>query len=213
MTLTLHLHPLSSFCWKVLIALYEADIPFEPVTVDLMDPQKRADYLKLSPFGKIPTLVDGDQVINETSIQIEYLTLKFPKAASLLPKDPHEALKVRARDRFFDLYLNAPLGRVAFDRMRPEDKRDPVGIAMVMNDLRTAIGIVEKDMAARTWAAGEAFTMADCAAAPALFYVDRLAPYSPGYPNVARYLDRLQKRPSVARAIGEAGPYLHMVPY
>jgi glutathione S-transferase len=213
MTLKLYSHPLSSFCWKVLIALYEADIPFEPVMVDLMDPQKRADYLKLSPFAKIPTLVDGDRVVNETSIQIEYLALKYPKAAGLLPEDRHEALKVRALDRFFDLYLNAPLGRIAFDRMRPEAERDKAGIAQIMRDLRTAVSIVEKDMAARTWAAGDAFTLADCAAAPALFYVGKLVPYAPDFPNTARYLDRLQKRPSVARAIREAGPYLHMVPY
>jgi glutathione S-transferase len=84
---------------------------------------------------------------------------------------------------------------------------------MVMNDLKTAVGIVEKDMATRTWAAGETFTMADCAAAPALFYADKLVPYASGYPNVARYLERLKKRPSVARAIHEAEPYFHMVPY
>jgi glutathione S-transferase len=213
MTLKLYSHPLSSFCWKVLIALYEADVPFEPAMVDLMDPKKRAEYLKLSPFAKIPTLVDGDRVVNETSIQIEYLTLKFPKAAGLLPEDRHEALKVRALDRFFDLYLNAPLGRVAFDRMRPADQRDAIGIAQIMSDLKTAVSIVEKDMAARSWAAGDAFSMADCAAAPALFYVNRLVPYAPDYPNTARYLERLQKRPSVARAIREAEPYFHMVPY
>jgi len=213
MTLKLYLHPLSSFCWKVLIPLYEADIPFEPVMVELMDPAKRAEYLKLSPFGKIPTLVDGERVVNETSIMIEYLAMKYPKAASLLPKDPAEALKVRALDRFFDLYIGLALGRVAGDRLRPADKRDPISIGMVMNDMKTAIGIVEKDMANRTWAAGETFTMADCAAAPALFYANKLVPYSPDYPNTARYLERLQQRPSVARAIREAEPYFHMVPY
>jgi glutathione S-transferase len=213
MTLTLYSHPLSSFCWKVLIALYEADIPFEPAMVDLMDPAKRAEYLKLSPFAKIPTLVDDGHVVNETSIQIEYLTQKYPKAAGLLPKDPTEALKVRALDRFFDLYLNAPLGRIAFDRMRPEAERDKAGIAQIMRDLRTAVSIVEQDMARRTWAAGDAFTMADCAAAPALYYVNKLVPYAPDFPNTARYLNRLLQRPSVARAIREAEPYLHMVPY
>jgi glutathione S-transferase len=211
--LKLYLHPLSSFCWKVLIPLYEAEIPFEPMMVELMDPAKRAEYLKLSPFAKIPVLVDGERVVNETSIMIEYLALKYPEAASLLPKDPAEALKVRALDRFFDLYIGLALGRVAGDRLRPEDKRDPIGIGMVMNDMRTAIGIVEKDMTDRTWAAGETFTMADCAAAPALFYANKLVPYAPDYPNVARYLERLQKRPSVARAIREAEPYFHMVPY
>lgn len=213
MTLKLHLHPLSSFCWKVLIALYEADIPFEPVMVDLMDPARRAEYLKLSPFAKIPTLVDGELVVNETSIMIEYLTLKYPGAAGLLPRDPADALKVRALDRFFDLYVGAVLGKVANDRMRPADKRDAIGVGMVMNDLRTALIIVEKDMANRTWAAGESFTMADCAAAPSLFYANKLIPYAPDYPNVARYLERLLKRPSVARAVREAEPYFHMVPY
>lgn len=213
MTLGLYLHPLSSFCWKVKIAFYESGVPFEGVSVDLMDPAKRADYLKLSPFGKIPTLVDGDRVVNETSIMIEYLAIKFPEAASLLPKDPAEALKVRALDRFFDLYLNMPLGKIAGDRLRPEGNRDPTGVEAVMNDLRTAVAIVEKDMAARIWAAGESFTMADCAAAPALYYVNKLVPYASGYPDTARYLDRLMKRPSVAQTIEEATPYFHMVPY
>jgi glutathione S-transferase len=213
MTLKLYLHPLSSFCWKVMIAFYEADITFEPVTVDLMDPEKREHFLKISPFAKIPVLTDGDRVVNETSIQIEYLTMKYSKAAGLLPKDPAEALKVRALDRFFDLYLNLPLGRIAADRLRPEAQRDPTGIGAVMKDMRTAVAIVEKDMAVKTWAAGETFTMADCAAAPALFYVNKLVPYASGYPNTARYLDRLQKRPSVARAIAGAEPYFHMVPY
>lgn len=209
----LHLHPLSSFCWKVMIAFYESGIPFEPVTVDLMDPAKREAYLKLSPFAKIPVLADGDTIVTETSIMIEYLTLKHPEAASLLPKDPKEALKVRALDRFYDLYVNAPLGRVAGDRMRPEAQRDRIGMEQVLRDMKTAIGIVERDMATRTWAAGETFTMADCAAAPALFYADRLVPYSPNYPNTARYLERLQKRPSVARSIEGAKPFLHLVPY
>jgi glutathione S-transferase len=213
MTLKLYLHPLSSFCWKVTIAFHESGVPFEPVTVDHLDPLKRAEYLKPSPFGKIPVLVDGDRAVNETSIMIEYLTIKFPAAAKLLPKDPADALKVRALDRFFDLYLNAPLGKVAGDRMRPEAQRDPVGIEQVMRDLRTAVAIVEKDMARNTWAAGETFTLADCAAAPALYYVDRLVPYAGEFPNTARYLERLQQRPSVARAIAEAGPYLHLVPY
>lgn len=211
--LKLYMHPIASHCWKVMIALHEAGLDYEPITVDLMDPAKRAEYKKLSPFGKIPTLVDGDTVVNETSIQIEYLALTYSQAASLLPKDPNEALKIRALDRFFDLYLNLPLGKIVVDRFTPEDKRNPAAIAQVMDDLRTAVGMVERDMATRTWAAGESFTMADCAAAPALFYVDRLVPYASGYPNTARYLDRLLQRPSVARCIEGARPMLHMVPY
>lgn len=212
MTMKFYQHPLSSFCWKVSIALYEAGIPFESVMVNLGDPEVRAEYLKISPFGKLPALVDGDRVVNETSIIIEYLTLKYPAAASLMPKDPEEALKVRAIDRFYDLYMNLGLVRVAGDRLRPEDKRDPMSVAAILNDMKTALGVVERDLANRTFAAGEAFTMADCSAVPSLFYVQRLIPYQPGFPNVVRYLERLQKRPSVARAIKEAEPYFHMVP-
>jgi glutathione S-transferase len=209
----LYLHPLSSYCWKVEIAFYESGIPFEPVMVNLGNPEERTAYLKLSPFGKIPTLVDGERVVNETTIMIEYLAMKFPEAAKLVPKDPAEALKVRGLDRFYDLYLNSPLGKIAFHRLRPEADRDEISTAMLMNDMKTAIGIVEEDMATKTGAAGESFTMADCAAAPSLFYVNKLVPCAPGYPNTARYLHRLQKRPSVARAIREAEPYFHMVPY
>jgi glutathione S-transferase len=210
--LTLYSHPLSSYCWKVLIALYDSDIPFEAKMVNLGDPAERAEYLKMSPFGKIPTLKDGDRVILETSIMIEYLATKFPSAARLIPKDPEAALNVRAKDRFFDLYLNTLLGKVTTDKLRPADKRDTLGVEIAMNDMRTAVGIVERDMASSTWAAGDAFTMADCAAAPALYYVNNLIPYAKDYPNTARYLDRLLQRPSVARAIEEAKPYFHMVP-
>jgi glutathione S-transferase len=210
--LTLYSHPLSSYCWKVLIALYDSDIPFEARMVNLGDPAERAEYLKISPFGKIPTLKDGARVILETSIMIEYLATKYPKAAGLIPKDTEAALKMRAKDRFFDLYLNTLLGKVTTDKLRPADKRDGLGVEMAMNDMHTAIGIVETDMAHSTWAAGETFTMADCAAAPALFYVNNLIPYAQGYPNTARYLGRLLQRPSVARAIDEAKPYFHMVP-
>lgn len=212
MTIKFYQHPLSSFCWKVSIALYEASIPFESVMVNLGDPDVRTEYLKISPFGKLPTLVDGDRVVNETSIIIEYLAMKYPAAASLMPRDPEEALKVRAIDRFFDLYMNLGLVRVAGDRLRPEDKRDPMSVAAILNDMKTALGIVERDLASRTFAAGETFTMADCSAVPSLFYVQRLIPYQPDFPNVVRYLERLQKRPSVARAIKEAEPYFHMVP-
>jgi glutathione S-transferase len=210
--LTLYSHPLSSFCWKVLMALYEGEVPFEAKMVNLMDPAERAAYLKISPFGKIPTLVDGDRVVNETSIQIEYLAMTFPGCASLLPKDPAEALKVRALDRLFDSYVNIPVGRIAGYRMRPADSKDPMGLDAALNEIRTAIALIDREMANRTWAAGDRFTMADCAAGPALFYADRNIPFAPDYPNAARYLDRLQKRPSLARCIKDAEPYFHMVP-
>lgn len=212
MTMKFYQHPMSSFCWKVSIALHEAGIPFESVTVNLGDPEVREDYLKISPFGKLPTLVDGGRVVNETSIIIEYLTLKYPEAAGLMPKDPEEALKIRALDRFYDLYINLGLLRIAGDNLRPEDKREPISIAMVLGDMKTALGIVERDLANRTFAAGETFTMADCSALPSLFYAQRLIPYEPDFPNIVRYLERLQKRPSVARVIKDAEPYFHLLP-
>ena len=210
--LTLYAHPLSSYCWKVLIALYESSISFKSVMVNLGDPVERAEYLKLSPFGKIPAMRDGERTILETTIMIEYLAMTFAQAASLVPTAPEAGLKVRALDRFFDLYLNSQLGKVANDRLRPASQKDAIGLEAAMNDLHTAICILEADMAHGAWAAGEVFTMADCAAAPALYYVNRLIPYDQGYPNTARYLERLMKRPSVARTIKEAGPYLHLAP-
>ena len=210
--LRLYSHPLSSYCWKVLIALYESGVSFEPVMVDLGDPAARAEYLKLSPFGKIPTLRDGDREILETTIIIEYLAMTVPSAARLIPMAPEAALKVRALDRFFDLYLNSSVGKVANDALRPAGKKDPIGLEAAKNDLRTALAILEKDMAQRLWAAGESFTMADCAAAPALYYANIVIPLAQSYPNTKRYLERLIQRPSVARAIAEATPYFHMVP-
>jgi glutathione S-transferase len=210
--LTLYSHPLSSYCWKVLIALYDSGIPFEAKMVNLGDKDERAAYLKLSPFGKIPSLRDGDRIILETSIMIEYLAMTFPEAVRLIPKAPEAALKVRSLDRFFDLYLNTPMGKATTDRLRPADKRDAFGVAAAMNDMRTAVGVVEKELAHGDWEAGDAFTMADCAAAPALYYVNTMIPFAEGYPNTARYLGRLIERPSVARVITEAKPYFHMVP-
>ena len=210
--LRLYSHPLSSYCWKVLIALYESGVSFEPVMVDLGDPAARAQYLKLSPFGKIPALRDGDREILETTIIIEYLAMTVPSAARLIPMAPEAALKVRALDRFFDLYLNSSVGKVANDALRPAGKKDPIGLEVAKNDLRTALAILEKDMAQRLWAAGESFTMADCAAAPALYYANIVIPLAQSYPNTKRYLERLIQRPSVARAIAEATPYFHMVP-
>lgn len=213
MTLKLYLYPLSSFCWKVMIPLYGSGVPWEPVMVDQMDPAKRAEYLKISPFGKIPTLVDSAWVINETSIMIEYSATTYPRGASFLPKDPAKALKVRALDRFFDLYVAIVLGKVANNRLRPADRRDAIGVEILMNDFRTALSILEKDMATRTWTAGWTFTMVDCAATPALHDAQRLIPFTPGYPNVARHLERLRGPPSVARATEGAKPHFHMEPH
>jgi glutathione S-transferase len=214
MSLKLYYHPLSSYCWKALIALYEHEADFTKVMINLGDPNERAALLKLSPIGKFPVLVDEarGRTLPESSIIIEYLDRHHAGATRLLPADPDRALAVRQADRFYDLYVHTPMQKITIDRMRPEGHTDPQGIAEARAQLGVALGMIEADMASHPWAAGESFSMADCAAAPPLFYVDRMTPLRAGHPAVADYLDRLKARPSIARVIAEAEPYFHMVP-
>ncbi|MBI1685781.1 glutathione S-transferase family protein [Caulobacter hibisci] len=214
MALILHAHPLSSFCHKALVALYELDLPFEQRMVNFGDPDSAAAFRALWPVAKMPVLEDTarGQVVPESSILIEYLQLHHPAAVRLIPEDPAAALEVRARDRFFDLHVQVPMQKIVNDRIRPGDAKDPHGLAEAKAALSTALDLVERDMATRTWAAGEAFSLADCAAAPALFYTDKVMPFLPDRPNAAAYLERLKARPSYARALEEAAPYFAMFP-
>ena len=214
MSLKLYFHPLSSFCHKVLIALYENDTPFEPHTVDLSNETSRAEFLKIWPIGKFPVLRDDakDLTIPESSIIIEYLDVHYPGRTQLVPSDAEGASKVRLRDRFYDWYVHLPMQKVVGDRLRPAGSKDPYGVEDAKRQLRTALGMIEADMATKTWAMGERFSMADCAAAPPLFYVNRVMPFGDTHKNAAAYLKRLMERPSYARALKEAEPYLHMFP-
>ena len=215
MSLTLYLHPLSSFCHKALIALYENGTPFTPHNVDLSNTEQSAAFKKIWPVGKFPVLRDDStgRVIPESTSIIEYLARHFPGTSRLIPDDAKTALEVRAQDRFFDLNVHLMMQKIIGDRIRPEGSKDPYGVAYARDKLQTALAIVDKNMAEKTWAAGETFTMADCAAAPTLFYTDMVVmPLDGDFPNVAAYLERLTKRPSYARALKEAEPYLHMVP-
>jgi glutathione S-transferase len=214
MALVLYYHPLASYCWKVLIALYESGITFEREIVDLMDPDQKAEFLKLTPLGKFPVLVDGaaGKGFPEATINIEYLAMKFPEARKLMPEDKDLALRVRLSDRFYDNYVHAPMQKIVLDRIRPADKRDPYGVEMARGDLEHALSLVDRDMKDGGWATGEAFTMADCSAAPALFYADRITPLAGKHPGAARYLDRLKDRPSFARVLKEAEPYFSNFP-
>ena len=144
--------------------------------------------------------------VAESTIIIEYL------APSLIPDDPDRAWQTRLRDRFFDNYVHTPMQQIVGDRLRPADKRDPYGVDQAKNNLRKAYGLIAREMSGEPWAMGDEFTLADCAAAPALFYADMMVPIGPDYPGVAAYLERLRKRPSYARVLEEAAPYLHMVP-
>jgi glutathione S-transferase len=214
MSLELYFHPLSSFCQKTLIALYENDTPFERHIVDLADETSSAEFRKIWPIGKFPVLRDKakDRTVPESSIIIEYLAQHYPGKTQLVPADLDLARQIRLRDRFFDLYVNVPMQKIVTDRLRPEGKHDAHGVEEAKRLLQTAIGMTDQDMATKTWAMGNAFSMADCAAAPALFYADKVMPLGDTHKNAARYLGRLTERPSFARVIKEAQPYFALFP-
>jgi glutathione S-transferase len=214
MSLKLYFHPLASFCWKALIALYENDTPFEPHIVDLGNETSRADFKKIWPIAKFPVLRDDvrDVTIPESTIIIEYLSQHYPGRSELVPKDADLALQTRLRDRFYDLYVHEPMQKMVGDRLHPPGKDDPHGVEQAKGLLETAYGMIDREMATKTWAAGDAFTMADCAAAPALFYANKVLPFGEIYRNVTRYFDRLTERPSFARTVNEAQPYFALFP-
>lgn len=214
MSLRLLFHPLSSFCQKALIALYENDTPFAPQMVDLMSEEGRAEYLKLWPIGKMPVLRDEarDRTIPETSIIIEYLQRFYPGRTVFVPDDVEQGLQVRLRDRFFDLYVNDPMQKIVGDKLRAAGQNDPTGVAQAKSLLDVSYGLLDKEMASKTWACGDAFSLADCAAAPALFYAEKVLPFRDRHPRLAAYFDRLLQRPSYARALREAEPYMRLFP-
>jgi glutathione S-transferase len=214
MSLTLHFHPLASFCWKALIALYENDVPFTPKLVDLGNPAERAALLNLWPIGKFPVLQDDarGEIVPESSIVIEYLDRHYPGRTRLIPADADKALQTRLRDRFYDLYVHLPMQKIMLDRLRPDGKKDPYGVEEARTQLRTSYGVIERQMAGGAWAMGNDFSLADCAAAPSLFYGSMALPFGYGETNLAAYLERLKARPSFARVLKEAEPYFNMVP-
>ena len=215
MTLTLYLHPLASYCHKVLIALYENGVPFEARTVDFAEEEARAALLGLWPLGKIPLLrdADADRIVPESSIIIEYVDQNYPGDSPLLPEDDAARLDARLWDRIFDYHVQSPMQSIVADRIRPPDRRDPTAAAEARAALATAYGLIERRMAGREWAAGDAFSIADCAAAPALFYAGIIEPFPPGHPHLAAYFERLVARRSVRRVLAEAEPYFHMFPF
>ncbi|MDB4955722.1 MAG: hypothetical protein JWO36_3291 [Myxococcales bacterium] len=213
MTLTLHFHPLSSFCMKVLVALYETGAPFERKIVNLANEAERAAFAKLWPFAKFPVLQDHgrDLTIPESTIIIEYLALHHPGATQLVPADPDLARQTRLRDRVFDLHVNGPMQKIVTDKLRPAAHHDPFGVDHAKEQLQIAYAMLERELGDNTWAMGNVFTMADCAAAPALFYANQILPFGERR-NLTRYLGRLVERPSFARVLAEAQPYFAMFP-
>jgi glutathione S-transferase len=208
------MHPLSSYCWKTLVALYETGVPFEREIVNLGDPEERAAFVRMNPLGKFPVLVDEEagKAFPESSIIIEYLATKYPEAARLMPADRDLALRVRLSDRFYDLYIHNRMQQIVADRIRPPEQKDPAGVERSHAELEIALALVDRDMASGGWATGLTFTMADCAAAPALYYANQVAPFLDRHPGASRFLEKLVARPSFARVLEEAQPYFDMFP-
>ena len=214
MALKLYFHPLASFCHKALIAFYENAIPFEPVIVDLSDEASSAAFRAVWPMAKMPVLRDEarDRTVAESTIVIEYLDAHYPGAIRFVPAEGDGAWQTRMWDRFFDHYVQEPMQKIVTDRLRPAGKNDAYGVEHAQAQLRQAYAVVEREMTTRTWTLGEVFTLADCAAAPALFYANTVVPFAETQTGLRAYRDRLMARPSFARVLEEAEPYFGLFP-
>lgn len=214
MSLTLHAHPLSSFCWKVLIGLYETGVPFENAMVNLGDPAGREAFYKLSPMGKMPALRDEarDETVSESSVILDYLDAHYPSAVRFVPTNPDFAWRMRFWDRFFDHYVHHAMQRIIADRLRPKEAKDGFGVDEAYAQLARACDHLEGVLAdGRVWMCGD-FGLADCAAMPALFYADKVQALTERWPNCLAYLERLKARPSVQRVLTEAEPFFQYFP-
>jgi glutathione S-transferase len=207
MSLTLYAHPFAAYCWKVLIALYENATPFTYRVVEDM-----AEIEALWPIKKFPLLRDGDATVVESSVIIEHLMHRYPGPMRLIPEGIDAALNVRFMDRFFDNYMLTPMQKLVLDRLRVQGEHDPKGVADARTMMNNAYAWLDRQVIQTAWATGDHFTMADCAAAPALFYADWVHPIGDRYPGVSAYRARLLARPSVARTIDEARPYRKLFP-
>lgn len=208
----LYAHPFASYCWKVLVALYENQTAFTYRSLGPEDPSAATELEALWPLKKFPVLVDGGRPVIESSVIIEYLTLRYPGPVRLIPVDPEAALEVRFLDRYFDNYIMTPMSKIVTNQLRPQDQRDSYGVEEARVALDTAYRWLEGLMAGRTWAAGASFSLADCAAAPALFYADWAHRIEETFPQVRSYRARLLARPSVARVVDEARPFRQFFP-
>ena len=197
-------HPFSSYTWKALIALYERGLPFTFRLLAPNEPETLAEHRRLWPIGKMPVLRDGERALFETSIIVEYLD-RFGDAPRLIPADADAALRVRLMDRVFDLHVMKPMQDIVADFLRPVESRDPYGVAKYHGQLRDIYAWLEGELDAE-WAHGD-FSLADCAAAPSLFYADWVEPNPEAHPPRRANRARLLARPSFKRAVDEARPY------
>jgi len=210
MSLTLYAHPFASYCWKPLIALYENATPFTFRMVE--DAAGWAELESLWPIRKFPLLRDGEATIAESSIIVEYLMHRYPGTARMIPVSDDDALKVRFMDRFFDNYIMNPMQSLVADRLRTESERNAKSVADARKTLDVAYAWLEEQLMPQSWTCGSAFSLADCSAAPALFYADWVHPISDRYPEVLAYRARALARPSVARVVEEARPFRKFFP-
>lgn len=207
--LTLYYHPLASFCWKALIALYENGTDFEKRVIDLADATHRAELTALWPLCKFPVLRDADRVVAESSIIVEYLDRRRPGPRALVPHDADVALDVRLWDRLFDNYVQTPMQEIVLDRLQGANG----DLRRAHATLSTAYELAEKQLASSRWIVGDEFSLADCAAAPALFYAVTLQPFPAGCRRLSDYFERLVERSSVRRTLEEAKPYFKDYPF
>ncbi|HTK00513.1 MAG TPA: glutathione S-transferase family protein [Bordetella sp.] len=212
MALQLYYHPFSSYCQKALIALYDNNIAFERNVLDGPDSPAGKRLAELWPMRRFPVLVDGDRTVAEATCIIEYLGLYHPGPVRMIPEDPKAALETRFMDRFFDNYVAAPQMQIVFNQIRPEDARDAYGVKQSREMLERSYAWLDKKMANREWAAGDRFSLADCGAAPFLFYADWTHAIPSQYGNVHAFRRRLLLHPSFARAVDDARPFRHFFP-
>ncbi len=211
MPLELYAHPFSSYCQKAFIAFYEKDVPFTLRLLSQDDPVTGAEFSALWPLERMPLLKVDGKAIFESTIIVEWVDQHYPGGTRLIPSAPDKALDARMRDRIFDNYVMTPMQTIVFDRIRSEEVRDAYGVARARALLDKSYAWLDREMATRTWAAGDDFTLADCAAAPSLFYANWVHPIE-GHANLTAYLKRLWARPSFARAIEGGRPYRHFFP-
>lgn len=210
MTLALYGHPFSSYTQKALVALYENGTAFEMRSLE--DAANAAEWVRRWPLRQFPLLVDGDRTVVETSIVVEYLQLAHPGPVRLLPDDPVAALDVRFLDRFFDLHVISRVQGAVDAALTGDAAKREEGMSRAVESLDRAYAWLEETLAGRTWAAGDAFTLADCAAAPSLFYADWTHRIPEACPVLRAYRARLLARPSFARAVDEARRYRSLFP-
>lgn len=206
----LYLHPFSSYCWKALIALHENDIPFETRFVE--DAGAMDELAALWPLKRFPVLVDNDRTVMEATAIIEHLAVHHAGPIALIPADPAAAVEVRMMDRVFDNYVMTPQGRIVFDAIRPKTDRDPYGVQEQRRMLDQIYVWLNDRMAGREWATEHGFSLADCAAAPSLFYADWTHAIPAELEHLWAYRARLLARPSVVRCVDDARRFRHYFP-